>query len=640
MNIKNKAIVNSVDRHIKSIIRVMIFGISVGFIFGLVKAIGLISSQKYFYYRQYRLLLFDLTDRINRGIFYSLIIVITFTILKKCISFIWKKFFSAFFEVRVMKKKKLTPLIKGFSFVIVFAYLLFQILKFARNPNRDVQFLLGQLLIVFCLFLLFLRLEKISSHFLKSKILNFFVSPGITIAAGAIFSIFVLINILTFGQKLFKVPSTPNVLLIIADALRADHLGCYGYNRPTSPQIDKFAADALFFEKAMSNSPWTKPSMGTVFTSLYPHEHQAFSWMDNLSDECLTLAEVFRNRNYATFSIQTNSSITKKHNFKQGFQYYDEMVLEKGEIVTSHFNSWIKKHKKKPFFAYLHYMDTHVPYNAPQEFSQIFKLKDNSLFTPGEFQTIDVRLLGEMGLSINNKQSLVNLYDAAIKYFDYNFEKIVDNLKKLGILNKTIIILTSDHGEEFWEHDGFAHGHTVYNELLHVPLIIGYSSHLPGKHIKSHVQLLDLFPTILSLAGIKNDFELRGRDLASAALNNIQINEEIFVEGILFGAEKKGILKDGWKLIENTGKKNKDNLHPLGDIMKYRYPKYERGFELYNINQDFSEKYNLINNYPQIATNLKKDLLAFRMTLPDFNQQKKTKLKEKLKDLKSLGYIK
>jgi arylsulfatase A-like enzyme len=362
--------------------------------------------------------------------------------------------------------------------------------------------------------------------------------------------------------------------------------------------------------------------------------------MDNLSDECLTLAEVFRNRNYATFSIQTNSSITKKHNFKQGFQYYDEMVLEKGEIVTSHFNSWIKKHKKKPFFAYLHYMDTHVPYNAPQEFSQIFKLKDNSLFTPGEFQTIDVRLLGEMGLSKHDKQSLVNLYDAAIKYFDYNFEKIVDNLKKLGILNKTIIILTSDHGEEFWEHDGFAHGHTVYNELLHVPLIIGYSSHLPGKHIKSHVQLLDLFPTILSLAGIKNDFELRGRDLASAALNNIQINEEIFVEGILFGAEKKGILKDGWKLIENTGKKNKDNLHPLGDIMKYRYPKYERGFELYNINQDFSEKYNLINSYPQIAISLKKHLFTFRMTSLDFNRQKKTKLKEKLDDLKSLGYIK
>jgi len=618
----------------------MIFGISVGFIFGLVRAIQLISSHRYFRYELHHLILFELTENINRGTVYSLMVVIFSILIISAVSFIWRKLFSPFFEVRITQKKNLNPLIKGFSFSLILAYLLLQILKFALSPEHDTMSLLGQSLIVLCLFLILVRYEKIGSQVMTSKIFIFIKSSGTKITAAVIFSILVLINILTFGQKLFKVPSTPNVLLIIADALRADHLGCYGYNRPTSPQIDKFAADALVFEKAMSNSPWTKPSMGTVFTSLYPHEHQAFSWMDNLSDGCLTLAEVFRNRNYATFSIQTNSSITKKHNFKQGFQYYDEMVLEKGEIVTSHFNSWIKKHKKKPFFAYLHYMDTHVPYNAPQEFSQIFKLKDNSLFTPGEFQTIDVRLLGEMGLSINNKQSLVNLYDAAIKYFDCNFEKIVDNLKKLGILNKTIIILTSDHGEEFWEHDGFAHGHTVYNELLHVPLIIGYSSHLPGKHIKSHVQLLDLFPTILSLAGIKNDFELRGRDLASAALNNIQINEEIFVEGILFGAEKKGILKDGWKLIENTGKKNKDTLHPLGDIMKYRYPKYERGFELYNINQDFSEKYNLINSYPQIAISLKKHLFTFRMTSLDFNRQKKTKLKEKLDDLKSLGYIK
>jgi len=548
--------------------------------------------------------------------------------------------FSAFFEVKVVKKKKLTPLLKIPSFVILFAYLFIQILKYARNANQGVQFLLGQSLIVFILFLLVLRLEKIDFQSLKSKMFNIFKSTGIKITAGVFISIFVLINILNFGQKLFNSPSGPNVILIVPDALRADHLGCYGYSRPTSPQIDKFAADALLFEKAMSNSPWTKPSMGSVFTSMYPYEHKAFSWMDNLPDERLTLAEVFRNRNYATFAIQTNPSITEKHNFRQGFQYYQEMVLEKGEVVTSSFNAWVKKNKKKPFFAYLHYMDTHVPYNAPQEFSKIFGLKDDAIFTPGEFKTMDVRLLGEMGLSNHDKQSLVNLYDAAIKYFDSNFAKVVDNLKKLGILNKTIIILTSDHGEEFWEHDGFAHGHTVYNELLHVPLIIGYSPHLPKRHIKPYVQLLDFFPTILSLARIRNDFELRGRDLAMAALANKQINEEILFEGVLFGPERKAILKDGWKLIENTGKKNKGTFHPLGDLTKYRYPEYEKGFELYNINQDFSEKHNLINNYPQIATNLKKQLFVFRMSLPDIKQQRKTKMKEKLDDLKSLGYIK
>lgn len=624
----------------KRILRIMKYGFSIGFIFGLVKAIYLIFSNKYFSFGLHRLILFDLTDNINRGILYGLIIMITATLSLKVIYLIWEKLFSTFFEVKVVKKKKLAPLLKGTSFLIIFAYLLLQILNYIRSPDHSVQFLLVHSLIVFLFFLLILQIEKTNFQLLRSKLLSISKSAGIKITAVVFFSIFALVNILNFGQKLFNPPSGPNVILIVPDALRADHLGCYGYSRPTSPQIDKFAADALLFENAMSNSPWTKPSMGSVFTSMYPYEHKAFSWMDNLPDERLTLAEVFRNRNYATFAIQTNPSITEKHNFKQGFQYYREMVLEKGEIVTSSFNTWVKKHKKKPFFAYLHYMDTHVPYNAPQEFSQIFGLEDDTLFTPGEFQTMDVRLLGEMGLSKHDKQNLVNLYDASIKYFDSNFAKIVDNLRKLGILNKTIIILTSDHGEEFWEHDGFAHGHTVYNELLHVPLIIGYSPRLPKRHMKSYVQLLDLFPTILSLARIKNYFELRGRDLAAAALANKKINEEILFEGILYGSEKKAILKDGWKLIENTGKKNKGTFHPLGDLTKYRYPEYEKGFELYNLNQDFSEKHNLINNYPQIAANLEKQLFVFRMSLPDIKQQRKTKLKEKLEDLKSLGYIK
>jgi len=285
-------------------------------------------------------------------------------------------------------------------------------------------------------------------------------------------------------------------------------------------------------------------------------------------------------------------------------------------------------------------MDTHIPYNASQEFSQIFGFENDTPINPGEFKTIDIRILSEIGLSQQEKYHLIDLYDGAVKYFDHNFKKIVDNLKKLGILNKTIIILTSDHGEEFWEHGGFAHGHSLYNELLHVPLIIGYSSHLPAKRIKSHVQLLDLFPTILSMVGIKHDFKLRGKDLTSVALNNKQVNEEIFFEGILYGSEKKGVLKDGWKLIENTGQKNRDTFHPFDDLMKYIYPEYERGFELYNINQDFSEICNLINDYPQIATNLKKLLLTCRMNSIVLTQQKKTKLKEKLEDLKSLGYVK
>lgn len=449
--------------------------------------------------------------------------------------------------------------------------MLLQILKFVWSPDPEIQFLLGQSLIVFCLFLLFLQLGKINFLSLKSKIISFIETGGLKITAGAVLSVFVLINILTFCQKLLNRPSGPNVILIVSDALRADHLGCYGYKKPTSPKIDKFSADALVFEKAMSNAPWTKPSMGSIFTSLYPHEHKAFYWSDNLSDECLTLAEIFRNKNYATFAIQTNLILSKKHNFQQGFLHYFEMPMEKAEEVTNSFNIWIERNKKTPFFAYLHYMDTHIPYNAPQELNQIFKLKDNNLFMPRKFHAIDVRILSEMGLSTDDKKNLVKLYDEAIKYY---------------------------------------------------------------------VHLLDLVPTILTMTGIKNNFDLNGKDLIPSVLNNKKVNDKIFFEGLLYGPEKKAVLKDGWKLVENTDVKNKDAIELLGDLTKYKYYEHKSGFELYNINQESFEKFNLINKYPQITNKLKRLLLIFRTSSLNSPLQKKTKLKEKLEDLKSLGYIK
>jgi choline-sulfatase len=618
----------------------MKIGISIGFVFGLAKAIFLIYSNKYFYYRMHRLILFNLTDNINMGILYGLIMVITFTILIKGAYFIRKKLFSAFFEVKVIKKKNLTPLLKVSSFVILFAYLLIQILKYARNTNQGVQFLLGQSLIVSILFLLVLQLEKIDFQLLKSKIFNISKSAGIKISAGVFFSIFVLINILNFGQKLFYSPSGPNVILIVSDALRPDHLGCYGYSRPTSPQIDKFAADALIFEKAMSNSPWTMPSIGTIFTSLYPHEHGAFFWTDNLDNSCLTLAEVFRNKKYATFAIQTNPGITAEYNFNQGFQFYHDLILENGEKVAAKFNDWLEENKNKPFFAYFHFMDTHLQYDAPDEFKAVFESEDTRSPITGLLGAYLVRVLSETGLSSEDKQHLINLYDAEIRYFDYVFGTIIKNLKKSGIFEKTIVILTADHGEELWDHNGFEHGHSLYNEVLHVPLIIKYSSLLPAKRIKSYVQLADLFPTILSMTRIRDDFNLRGKNLTPNILNNNPINHTLFFEDILYGAEKKAVLKDGWKLIENTGMKFKKSLDPLGDLMKRRHPEHKKGFELYNINKDFQEKNNLINEFTQIRNNLRRHLRSFNTRSSAYQKFKRSNLKKKLDDLKSLGYIK
>jgi arylsulfatase A-like enzyme len=625
---------------LKSTLNISIFGIFLGFIFGLIKSSDIVSSNAYFHYRLYRLILFELTGGINSGILYGLAIAISFCLLLAAVLFIWRKFFSSFIEIRIIRKNKLTPLFKGAFSFIIFAYLILKIVEFLRSPSHHSNSFFFQSLVVLVFFFLIIKLEKIRSLLSESGLLSFFKRFGMKIALGTALSIFLLLNVLTFSQRLFSPPSGPNILLIVADSLRPDHLGCYGYDRPTSPYIDKFAAAALVFEKAMSNSSWTKPSMGSIFTSLYPHEHRAFYWSDNLSDKCLTLAELLRNRNYLTFAIQTNPLITKKYNFNQGFQYFQEMVEEKAEAVTSSFFNWLDRNRKSRFFAYLHYIDTHVPYNDHEKFSQIYGLKSYSTITRGNFERFDISELSEKSLSQEAKECLVNLYDDSIRYFDQSFEKILEYLKILEILDNTIVIFAADHGEEFWEHNKAFHGHSLHREVLHVPLIIKYSSKFPAKKVKSCVQLLELFPTVLSLAGNKNNFSRRGKNLIISSLKDKQIDEEIFMEGTLYGPEKKGLIRDGWKLIKEIKEGNMNTFEPSGDMTKYSYPKYEESLELYNISRDFSEKNNLINDFPQIAMDLDRYLLRHSATTFVSAQAKKTKLKEKLDDLKTLGYIK
>ena len=621
-------------------LNILTLGTCIGFIFGLGKALGIISSNKYFHYKMYRLILFELTAGINKGLLYGLAIAISFCLLLTTLLFLWRKIFSKFFEIRIIRKNKLAPLIKGAFSLLIFAYLILKIVEFFSSSSYHPNSFLFQSLVVFAFFLLIIKFENIRCFFSKSGILIFIKRFGMKIAFGATLSIFLLLNIITFSQRLLMRPSGPNILMIVADSLRADHLGCYGYKRPTSPYIDKFAAEAVVYEKAISNSSWTKPSIGSIFTSLYPHEHQAFYWPDSLSDKFLTLAEVLVNKNYFTFAAQTNPLIAKKYNFDQGFQYFQEMIEEKAEAVTSSFFNWLDRNRKSRFFAYLHYIDTHVPYNDPQEFSRIYGLKSYSTITMGSFERFDISVLSEMSLSQDAKDCLINLYDDSIRYFDQSFEKILEYLKNLEILDNTIVIFTADHGEEFWEHNKAFHGHSMHREVLHVPLIIRYPSRFPAKRVKSCVQLLELFPTILSLAGNKNDISRRGKNLAVSALKDKQIDEEIFVEGTLYGPEKKGLIRDGWKLIKEIKEEDMNTFEPSGGMTKYSYAKHEDSLDLYKINQDFSEKTNLIDDFLKIAMDLDRYLSRQSATTFFSAREKKAKLKEKLEDLKTLGYIK
>lgn len=622
----------------KTMLNLLFWGIIAGSLYGVITAIIHIDSHLYFSQEMYRLVLYSLVSHLNKGILLGILISVTIIIFKFGGSFFSKIILNPLFEFRAKKKKKLMPLFKKFLFILIMAWALYIILR-SILTSVEFSFIFQGFLVEIGGILLYILISKIKFVQVKNFLAVF--SEGFRRKTAIAFLILAAVcNILSTAQNLVAVPDHPNVLLILADTLRADHLSCYGYHRQTSPNIDKFADECVLFEKALSNSPWTKTTVGSIMTSFYPHEHGAFKWADDLSNANLTLTEIFRNKNYRTFAAQANPIITSLYGFHQGFQVYKEMTKDLAENLTDEFVAWLEKNKRRPFFAYLHFMDTHYPYKIPEDSKRTFASEDQSHLNLDELTSQDIRLLTAIGMPQSDKDHIVNLYDDSIEYFDIHFGRILDSLRTNKMLDKTIFILLSDHGEEFWRHGGFGHGHTLYSELLHVPLMIRYSRVLPAKKVPYPVQLIDLYPTILSLAGIDFDHEIRGKNLLPAILNDRELERVIYFEGLLRGGEKRGVYKNGWKLIQNTAERyNGTFFEPLGKLTKFKYPELEKEYELYDIREDFNEMQDLFNSRTDIFKETKQLLQIFKRDNLLLQEHKQLQLRKKLEDFKSLGYI-
>ncbi len=454
------------------------------------------------------------------------------------------------------------------------------------------------------------------------------------------FSLLALLLCLNLGiiiEPVIKKPPGPNILLIVIDCLRPDHLGCYGYGRNTSPAIDSLAARGALFKNAYSNAPWTKPSVATIFTSLYPNDHNVVNSSSAMPDGILTMAEILKNSGYNTFFFNGgNAFLKKKFNFDQGFETctFRDHKTTNADAITDDFLAYIQSLNKKNFFAYLHYMDAHAPYTK-NDFNYLFTRTINNRFQPGDrnggLKYAKVLTL-QNRLSDADKRYIVSLYDGQIRFIDENINRIFKFLKQSNLLKNTVIIITSDHGEEFWEHDNFEHGHSLYNELLKVPLII-FGSKIQQGVITDNVRLIDLLPTVMQICNIKSSMNFRGLNFMEL-LNGKRSAESlpVFASGTLYGAEKYCLIKGGDKIIQNTNNMdNKWNL--IGYASPYR-------LELYNLQTDPLEKNNLGENYKKTAE-LQKELDAFKNTNPLF--QKDTScvvidgdIKEKLG---ALGYV-
>jgi choline-sulfatase len=442
------------------------------------------------------------------------------------------------------------------------------------------------------------------------------------------------VGIFSYGKRKNKAAKRPNVLFIVIDALRQDHLGCFGYRRNTSPNINELAKEGILFKHAYSHAPWTKPSVASLFSSLPPNKHMAINKNDILPDEIPVIAEILKNEGYHTFCfVGGNKFIGKRFNFHQGFDIYRNSRINAAKL-TKTLLSFISKPQEKRFFAYIHYMDVHLPYNKNKYNDTFVQKKGKHFFSPGKVRAKDCRKFALFDrLSIMDKKHLVSLYDGQIRYVDENIKRIISVLKKNNMLNDTLVIITADHGEEFWDHNNYEHGHTLYNELIHVPLVIA-GNNLKNLELKRPVRLIDLLPTILKMVDVESSrYNLEGTPLfEKRGGKNNKLKTSIFAMGTLYGDEKYCLIRGDRKLIINTGDEEKKKNRLIGFRNKSK-------MELYDITKDPLEKENLVNTEHKEVSRLKKVLEEFINAQQMFKGKRAILDKETKEGLKSLGYL-
>ena len=297
-------------------------------------------------------------------------------------------------------------------------------------------------------------------------------------------------------------PNPPNVIIIGLDTLRADRLGCYGYARPTSPNMDAFAQKGILFEQAIASAPWTTPSFASIFTGLHPSRHQAglFSKGFALNSHFVTLAEQIRATNRLTAAFTEGVCVRSQFGFSQGFdQYSDGVAPDKQESGTVEKTmkdavAWLDSYGHLPFFLFVHTYECHMPYMAPSTWGLMFATSDCA----------DKAEDGvDWAVTEEEKRYVSDLYDGEIAYTDHWVGYLLDELKARQLLENTIVAIFADHGEEFWEHGGTGHVTTLYDEVLHVPMIlyIPWEMSVPMR-VKEQVAVTDLFATLHDLLGL------------------------------------------------------------------------------------------------------------------------------------------
>jgi arylsulfatase A-like enzyme len=299
------------------------------------------------------------------------------------------------------------------------------------------------------------------------------------------------------------------VVLVSVDTLRRDHVGAYGYGRPTTPRLDALAREGLLAEDAVSTSSWTLPAHLSLLTSADPGAHGGVDMEHAFNRRVPTLAEAFRQAGFATHAVTSHLYVSAVYGLDQGFDHLDLHQDRKATDVADRAMDLLDRHGDRPFFLFLHFYDPHWHYDPPDDAKARF-VKPYAGSMTGRWGDFSARPPSDV--TPEDLAHLLALYDGEIRHTDDQVGRVLDHLAARGALANTLVVVTSDHGEEFLEHGSWEHQKTLYEEVVRVPLIVSGPG-VASRKEPAQATLLDVMPTILAWAGLPASPAQQGRSL-------------------------------------------------------------------------------------------------------------------------------
>jgi len=465
----------------------------------------------------------------------------------------------------------------------------------------------------------------------------------------------------------------PNILLVVLDAAQWGRFSCNGYDRKTTPNIDKIASEGIIFDNAISASPWTLPSVASLFTGVYPSSLGLKDLMDKLPEHYATMAEILSRNGYQTMACHSGMFFDRRWGTDKGFEqvkqrrYFPVMAkagslkragrkikafidqtMDNWKIGGDNGANWIEKQVKNllagqraPFFLYLHYMETHDPYRAPWSFLSKYQKRFGDIVRGIKVNRglSSVATLFRQGKADGRDQEVLgDLYDGALNYLDHKIGRIVDILRQKGVLEDTIVIITADHGENLGSHGLMGHFWCLFDSLIKVPLIMRCPKiFAAGERISGQVQNIDILPTLLDILGIRKE----------------EIEQ---LQGISFYAGGRIVPRRKYAFAQwsGCGMAEWKSRFPEFDFSPYersllavRSDRYKLIWssddrtELYDLSMDPGELKNICGAFPGRADSLKKELIHWQRSLTgSVSGRERADLDENVKQrLMALGYL-